>query len=154
MIVIFNMWLCILNKQYVISVCVVIYKLWNVVFFHFIHDTFKDLKTISILSTPNILPSSQNCVFFFVRIYCLTAWQMQHRTLHDDGSIFQTLIPCLQVPEGENRTFHFPPANCLISCCRWRARRTVRQEERRPRLAQELAHTLTSFVSYIAMAPG
>lgn len=24
-----------------------------------------------------------------------------NRTLHDDGSIFQTLLPCLQVPEGE-----------------------------------------------------
>lgn len=23
------------------------------------------------------------------------------RTLHDDGSVFQTLLPCLQVPEGE-----------------------------------------------------
>lgn len=41
---------------------------------------------------------------------------------------------------GLNRTFYFPPANCLISSCRWRARLTV-GEERRPRLAQELTHS-------------
>lgn len=30
---------------------------------------------------------------------------------------------------GQNRTF-FPPANCLISCCRWRAGRTIGEENR------------------------
>lgn len=36
---------------------------------------------------------------------------------------------------GQNRTFYFPPANCLISCCRWRAGRTT-GEENRPVWAQ------------------
>lgn len=36
---------------------------------------------------------------------------------------------------GQNRTFYFPPANCLISCCRWRAGRTA-GEENGPVLAQ------------------
>lgn len=36
---------------------------------------------------------------------------------------------------GQTRTFYFPPANCLISCCRWRAQRTI-GEGKRPTLAQ------------------
>lgn len=42
---------------------------------------------------------------------------------------------------GQNRTFYFPPANCLVSCCRWRARRTV-GEENRPVLALGRASSL------------
>lgn len=41
--------------------------------------------------------------FFFVRkCYVMVLPDTAgNRTLRDDGSIFQTLLPCLQVPEGE-----------------------------------------------------
>lgn len=54
---------------------------------------------------------------------------------------FPNTVTMFTTARGWNRTFYFPPANCLISCCRWRARCTV-GEQRRPRLAQELTHSL------------
>lgn len=141
---------CIFNMFYVISTLFMcaniqivkcVYRSGNLIFK--VQLFFKYLLIIIILLTPNIFPLSQNSVFFLYQVVLFDSMTdtAGHRTLHDDGSIFQTLIPCLQVPEGKKRTFHFPPANCLISCCRWRAQPTVREEERRPRLAQELAHT-------------
>lgn len=44
-------------------------------------------------------------------------------------------VAMFMTARGQNRTFYFPPANCLISCCRWRAGRTV-GEENRPVWAQ------------------
>lgn len=42
----------------------------------------------------------------------------------------------LTTARGQSRTFYFPPANCVISCCHWRAQGTV-GEENGPVLAQE-----------------
>lgn len=44
-------------------------------------------------------------------------------------------VAMITTARGQNRTFYFPPANCLISCCRWRAGRTV-GEKNRPVWAQ------------------
>lgn len=78
------------------------------------------------------------CVFFVLLVVVVGcggkrnfAWWQQR--IPNTVTVFTTA-------RGRNRTFYFPPANCLISCCRWRARLTV-GEERRPRLAQELAHS-------------
>lgn len=35
---------------------------------------------------------------------------------------FPNTVTMFTSARGWNRTFYFPPANCLISCCRWRAR--------------------------------
>lgn len=51
------------------------------------------------------------------------------------------MVTMFTTARGQNRTFYFPPANCLISCCRWRALCSV-GEERRPTLADELACSL------------
>lgn len=34
----------------------------------------------------------------------------------------------LTTARGQSRTFYFPPANCVISCCHWRAQRTVGED--------------------------
>lgn len=90
-----------------------------------------------------IYSSHRSTVFFFLcqEVLCDSvarysrkqnfAWWRQH---------FPNTVTVFTSARGRNRTFYFPPANCLISCCRWRARHTV-GVERRPRLAQELART-------------
>ena len=50
------------------------------------------------------------------------AWWRQH---------FPNTVTMFTSARGRKRTFYFPPANCLISCCRWRAaRRTVGGREK------------------------
>ena len=80
--------------------------------------------------------------FLFVRMWSLISMPdtAENRTLHDDGSIFQTLLLCLQVPEGEKGPFTSLLLIVWFPVARWRAQHTV-GEERRPRLAQELAHS-------------
>lgn len=77
--------------------------------------------------------------FFFVRPLFLTT-SAGTTTLHDDGSVFQTLLPCLLVPEGEKGPFislllivWFPVAAGELV--------VLQGKERRPMLAQELVRS-------------
>lgn len=63
----------------------------------------------------------------------------------DDASIFPTTLACLSEPQGREGPFISPPANCLISCCRWRAVCCAGGAEREK--AQVGLSTLTSFVA-------
>lgn len=50
-------------------------------------------------------------------------------------------VAMLTTARGQSRTFYFPPANCVISCCHWRAQCTV-GEDNGPVLAQERTFSL------------
>lgn len=55
-----------------------------------------------------MFPLSQNSFFFCLYQVVLFDGMRDtagHRSLHDDGIIFQTLIPCLQVPQGKKGPF-------------------------------------------------
>lgn len=54
----------------------------------------------------------------------------ENRTLHDDDSIFQTLLLCLQVPEGEKGPFTSLLLIVWFPVARWRAQHTVGGREK------------------------